>query len=423
MTSTDDLYDRASEAHENEDYETAKDLYHKTLNLAPQDIDTLRWLADVYLHLEDYENAIVYYERTLDVLRADTDSSIPLDSEETLQEYGINSANLDVLRDYAGLDLSRFSLTQHHKDQESDCDRMDDGDFYNDYGLSCYELSQTLKAVGLYVSGLSLGNHATIHSNLGMALYQLYQEGETDTAQQVARWWVDTYPNNLDARHIGVAIGGGEPPKTAHADYVAETFDDFAEKFEEKLLKDLEYQAPKLLHQRVQSLLPTPPKQYRILDAGCGTGLCGPWLRQYADDLVGVDLSPKMLELAHQKKCYDHLHTADLTQWIRENSPCHMAVAADVFCYIGDLSDILGAWANNSITGNQSGYILFTVEHNPDSQAGGYTLCPSGRYRHTKSYIKQVVKQSGLTLIQQDEVVLRHEYGEPVQGLLVTAQN
>ena len=36
----------------------------------------------------------------------------------------------------------------------------------------------------------------------------------------------------------------------------------------------------------------------RILDAGCGTGLCGPLLRPLAARLVGVDLSEKMVELA-----------------------------------------------------------------------------------------------------------------------------
>ena len=35
-----------------------------------------------------------------------------------------------------------------------------------------------------------------------------------------------------------------------------------------------------------------------VLDAGCGTGLCGPGLRGRAGRLVGVDLSPEMLKRA-----------------------------------------------------------------------------------------------------------------------------
>ena len=425
MTSIDDLYDRASQAHDDDDYKTAKDLYHQVLDIEPEDKYTLRWLADVYLHLEDYENAIVYYERTIDVLRKGLDN-IPLDSDETLAEHGVDKADMDIIRIHAGLDLSRFSLKPDRPEntENTDDDRLDDGDFYNDYGLSCYELSYTLRAVGLYVSGLSLEDNATIHSNLGMALYQLYQEGEHEAAQDTAKWWVDTYPDNLDACHIGVAISGGQAPKIANADYVAETFDDFAEEFETKLLNDLDYQAPTLLYKKMQDLFPngidTP---YRILDAGCGTGLCGSWLRPYANPLIGVDLSPKMLDVARDKKCYDQLDTSELTQWIRENDPCHIAVAADVFCYIGDLSDILMAWSHNSIGGEKSGYLLFTVEYETEPVDGGYVLCPSGRYRHNHTYIEDVLKQSDLKQIALDKVVLRYEYGEPVHGLLVVAQS
>lgn len=37
-------------------------------------------------------------------------------------------------------------------------------------------------------------------------------------------------------------------------------------------------------------------KSMRILDLGCGTGLCGAWFTDYAKDLVGVDISPNMIE-------------------------------------------------------------------------------------------------------------------------------
>ena len=45
----------------------------------------------------------------------------------------------------------------------------------------------------------------------------------------------------------------------------------------------------------------------RVLDAGCGTGLCGPLLRPYAKRLVGVDLSSGMLERARAAVGAAHL--------------------------------------------------------------------------------------------------------------------
>ena len=50
-----------------------------------------------------------------------------------------------------------------------------------------------------------------------------------------------------------------------------------------------------------------PSKQLDVLDAGCGTGLCGPLLAPYARRLIGVDLSEGMLALAKEKHVYDAL--------------------------------------------------------------------------------------------------------------------
>lgn len=44
-----------------------------------------------------------------------------------------------------------------------------------------------------------------------------------------------------------------------------------------------------------------------ILDLGCGTGLVGSWFKDYARKLVGVDVSPTMLDMATKKGCYHEL--------------------------------------------------------------------------------------------------------------------
>lgn len=48
-------------------------------------------------------------------------------------------------------------------------------------------------------------------------------------------------------------------------------------------------------------------KSMRILDLGCGTGLCGAWFTDYAKDMVGVDIAPNMIE---QVRHTQHGHTA-----------------------------------------------------------------------------------------------------------------
>lgn len=44
-----------------------------------------------------------------------------------------------------------------------------------------------------------------------------------------------------------------------------------------------------------------------ILDLGCGTGLIGSWFKDYANKIVGVDISPTMLDMATKKGCYHEL--------------------------------------------------------------------------------------------------------------------
>lgn len=50
-----------------------------------------------------------------------------------------------------------------------------------------------------------------------------------------------------------------------------------------------------------------------VLDAGCGTGLSGPYLAALGyDDLAGLDLSPDMLKLARHRGVYRQLEAAEL---------------------------------------------------------------------------------------------------------------
>ena len=50
----------------------------------------------------------------------------------------------------------------------------------------------------------------------------------------------------------------------------------------------------------------------RVLDAACGTGLLGDHLRKIAEHLVGIDLSPDLLDTARKKKTYHELVCGDL---------------------------------------------------------------------------------------------------------------
>jgi predicted TPR repeat methyltransferase len=73
-----------------------------------------------------------------------------------------------------------------------------------------------------------------------------------------------------------------------------------------------------------------------ILDAGCGTGLCGPVLRPFASHLIGIDISSGILEKARSRHCYDQLEKSELTVFLQAAHEVFDVVAAcDTFNYFG----------------------------------------------------------------------------------------
>jgi predicted TPR repeat methyltransferase len=156
-----------------------------------------------------------------------------------------------------------------------------------------------------------------------------------------------------------------------------------------------------------------------VLDAGCGTGLCGPLFRPYARRLVGVDLSGQMLAKAEGRTCYDELTRAELTGYlVAHPGAFDVVVSADTLVYFGALEEVAKAAASALRPG---GRLIFTVEAAEGECAPlGYLLHYRGRYLHARSYLEDVLRRAGFaTAIAQAE--LRMEGGLPVAGFVVRA--
>ena len=146
----------------------------------------------------------------------------------------------------------------------------------------------------------------------------------------------------LDAEDV--AVGGEPAPPQADEAYVRKVFDSFAASFDEQLLKSLDYRAPEVLVAALTARLEAPRAMLDVLDAGCGTGLCGPLIRPYARRLAGVDLSGGMLEKARQRGGYDDLVEAELGAWLQaDSSMWDVVLSADTLIYFGELQSILSS--------------------------------------------------------------------------------
>ena len=163
-----------------------------------------------------------------------------------------------------------------------------------------------------------------------------------------------------------------------------------------------------------------PEGRLDILDAGCGTGLCGEHVKPFARRLVGVDLSLEMLKRAGVRKLYDDLILGELTAFVgAAPAAWDLVVSADTLVYFGDLAPVMAAALRGLRPG---GHLVFTVERASEAEAPqGFRINPHGRYSHTEAYVRRVLSASRLEPRRLTHVHLRLELKKPVEGLLVVA--
>lgn len=272
---------------------------------------------------------------------------------------------------------------------------------------------------------------------LGIAYSQL---GLHDEAAQVYAAWLADEPGHPIASHLLAASRGKAVDDRVPAQFLQRYFDGYAETFEHKLVAGLGYSVPPLVH-RLLAESATPAASLRILDAGCGTGLCGPQLKPFALQLSGVDLSEKSLAVAHGKGVYDSLHRQDIVDYLVAGSQAHwdLLVAADVLIYFGDLKPFFAAAHAELATGGRmlASFEIWDEPHHARNDAPcdaihtarvaaepapGYALQPSGRYSHRESYLLRALRAAGFTVQERLPIHIRNELGRPVQGLLLLAQ-
>lgn len=293
-------------------------------------------------------------------------------------------------------------------------------DAHNNLGNLLAGLGRVEEAVRHYCETIALmpANPAA-RKMLGYAYYML---GRYEEAADFYRAWLAEEPDNPTARHHLAACTGQDVPERAADIYVESVFDGFADSFDAKLAA-LTYRAPQLVADAVAALYGEGGRQLDVLDAGCGTGLCGPLLASHARSLIGIDLSQPMLFKAEGRGVYDQLLKAELTAFLQQ-APAgsyDLIVSADTLCYFGALEAVFAGALQALRAG---GALVFTVEMAADASADdgrGYLLAPHGRYVHRPAYVTRALAEAGFGEIAGAEVELRTEGGKPVPGLLCTA--
>lgn len=220
--------------------------------------------------------------------------------------------------------------------------------------------------------------------------------------------------------HGGVAVrlaalGRAPSPDRAPEAYVETLFDQQAEAFEYILVEQLGYDVPNLVARALSEV--SPQGFSRGLDLGCGTGLVARALGDKVRQLIGIDLSERMIDLCEDEDLYDGLYVGDVVSFLIENDEpsFDLIVAADVLPYLGRLDALMNAIARNL---NTAGWFAFSSESLLEGEEG-FKVTAHQRFAHSLNYIAQSVEAAGLQMVRCDTINVRNQDGAPTPGHLV----
>jgi predicted TPR repeat methyltransferase len=279
---------------------------------------------------------------------------------------------------------------------------------YSAQGSTLQRLGEFEAALDSYDHALRLKpDYALAHYYRGNALRSMARNDEAIAAYRAAL----AHGDNPETIAFALAsLGVGETPAALPPEYVRSLFDQYANHFDQHLTQVLGYQTPAYLDGMLRRV--APASELDTLDLGCGTGLCAPYLKAYSRSLTGVDLSQQMLDKAAERGLYDQLVCGDLTSYLDgRHDAWDLALAADVFVYIGDLAPVFESVRRALRPG---GRFCFSVEAGDNAD---YALRPSNRYAHSRSYLERLAAASGFEILAVDALEARQENGTAIAAL------
>ncbi len=213
-------------------------------------------------------------------------------------------------------------------------------------------------------------------------------------------------------------LGAADPATALSEAYVRTLFDQYAASFDNHLTAALAYRGPRLVRDALEAVCGTrnrPMRFERAIDLGCGTGLMGVALDGVCATLIGVDLSPAMLEAAARTGRYTNLKEANLIDALEAEVPesADLLLAADVLVYLGDLFPAMREAARVL---KRDGLFAFTVQAHVGH---GFVLGVDSRFSHSEDYLAAVAEDCGFETAHLASVSTRQERGLDVPGFVM----
>ena len=350
-------------------------------------------LGNVYRMLGDYENAAEKYVQAL---------SIQPDMTQALNNLAIVQRRLNNNQQAIALYKSAIAANPEFLEAH-----------YN-LGKSYWDEGQYDNAFACYQRVLELDpGHALATHEMGNYYMQLKDNGKAISCFEKYLELVDkdTCGANLKLSYLK----GGQIPDRQPEQLVIQTYEKKARTWDQDVERaDMAFLGPQHIEHALADLK-LASDNLNVLDIGCGTGLCGTYLRNCASQLHGVDLSRQMLALAEKKKLYDQLVCGDIIEYISSTKNNYdLIVGSGVLIFFGDLQDAVTKIAQKILP---SGHFVFTLY---ESKHNDIEIRDNMHFAHSEKYIEQVAKQAGLHIKQIKPVIHEYEHEQPQPGFVVS---
>ncbi|MFT5683016.1 MAG: putative TPR repeat methyltransferase [Myxococcota bacterium] len=390
------------------------------LILLPKDPDTLNNLGNLALDRGELERAVEHYEQAIQ--GAPQQALLHHNLGTALRQLSDHPGAIAALKEAVrlspgyldawiqlGIALGSAGQAGYAADSFRKAIEIDPANL-----MAWIHLGHTWHAQGLEDKAMIAYQTATRHApddaagylNLGIAHHNRGQIPEAITAYKHA---IQLSPEDGTARHLLNALSGNTS-SAAPADYIEELFDHYAEQYDTHLSEKLSYRSPQAMAELVAEVVGSR-RFSRSLDLGCGTGLSGAAFSNITETLDGVDLSANMLAQAKERGLYTSLHHSRLLDFLHTEGPRYdLFIAADVLVYIGDLKPLLAAMA---VRAQPGALAVLSTEH---TEGDGYLLRESGRYAHSRAYLRTAATEAGFSVIQLRTERLRRDQQQWITG-------
>ena len=272
----------------------------------------------------------------------------------------------------------------------------------NNLGAILKDLKDYDQALDLFFNALNL-NPALPEASVNLAeTIVLLAENDEAKALTAAENWLKAFPENTFARHTLASLRGENIADNQI--FVEKLFDNFADTYE-LVMQNLDYTAPLAVRRTAGSL------EGRVADLGCGSGLVGLAVKTDRNQIIGVDLSAKMLALAAAKNVYNELVQDDILDFLRRRTDFDWILAVDVAGYLGPLDEFISLCRGKKL--------IFSIESLDDGQV--CQIQKNGRFKHKPEHIKKLLADNGFKHITEERLILRNENGTPVKGCIFKA--